>query len=302
MLYLMIACDCDPDRPEYGGDNHTTFHGLRRAITDIGASSIPITWLVRSDVEFPGRMFRGFGFEALQAKGHELAWHCHFWRKGPQGWYQECQDLGWQRECITEGFHNADPARPRFVRTGWCFQTPFTLRVFAGLGILADFSCSPDMVGHATDTNGLPIDRQNWLGAPTRPYHPLGADSQLLEIPTSTYPLSPIKRLTRTLRTRTLRRRGSVGIAGDPLRVRRCLTDLLRQVKAGREPVYFLSYIHPDAVLAGANSGVAENRDDLWNNLRMIEQMAQNEGILYKYVTASELYRIVTHRSREGTI
>ena len=296
MLYLMIACDCDPDRPEYGGDNHSTFDGLRRAVADIGASSVPMTWFVRSDLEYPGGEFRSFGLEALQARGHELAWHCHFWRKGPQGWYQECEDLDWLRECITEGYRNADPARPRFVRTGWCFQTPFTLDVFAGLGILADFSCSPDMLSLSVGPNGLPIDRQNWLGAPTRPYHPLGPDSRLLEIPTSTYPLSLVKRVTRTLRTRTLRRRGSVGIASEPLRVRRCVTDLLRQARAGRTPVYFLSYIHPDAMLADTNSGIGENRDDLWNNLRMIEQMALNARIPYKYVTASELHRILTHK------
>jgi hypothetical protein len=90
MLYIMIACDCDPDRPEYGGDNHTTLGGLRRAVADIGASSIPMTWFVRSDLEYPGGEFRSFGLEALQAKAR-LAWHCHFWRKGPQGWYQSAK-------------------------------------------------------------------------------------------------------------------------------------------------------------------------------------------------------------------
>jgi hypothetical protein len=295
----MIACDCDPDRPEYGGDNHSTFRGLSRAIADIGASSIPVTWFVRSDLEYPGGAFSGFGFEALQAKGHELAWHCHFWRKGPRGWYQESEDSDWLRECIAEGYRNAQPPRPRFVRTGWCFQSTFTLRAFAELGIVADFSCSPDMVSRALGPNGLPIDRQDWLGAPTRPYYPLGADTRLLEIPTSTYPLSPMKRFTRTLRTRTVRRRGSVGIASEPLRVRRCFADLLRQAGAGRAPVYFLSYIHPDAMLAGADSGVGENRDDLWNNLRMIERMAQDERVPCKYVTASELYRVLTDKTGE---
>lgn len=227
-LRVVIGCDCDPDRPEYGGPRYDSLRPFNwrgvdegiRALADIRAeiagqnSPWKVTWCVRSDLQmrrvyddcaWPYKRFRSLWNE-LAAAGDEIAWHPHLWRwdEAAHSWHQETHDDEWIKECLAAGHASLTEAMgrgPCSMRAGWGFHNNVTMLTVNQLGITVDFSAAP---GHRTvgcpDARGSGTSRQiDWSATSDQPYlvsaddyrrapAPGEASLHLVEIP-----LSPLR-------------------------------------------------------------------------------------------------------------
>ncbi|GAB4344918.1 MAG: hypothetical protein Kow0099_24740 [Candidatus Abyssubacteria bacterium] len=206
-LAVILGCDCDPDRPGYGGARYDIRHPSQRwtSLTD-GVSSLltilqrvenvcgvkpRVVFCLRSDSqmkeiygsaswaieEFAGTWRR------LEAEGHELAWHPHLWRWHDDSncWLQEAEDTHWILECLEEGFSQFRRAlgkNPVTSHSGWTFHNNTTMAKLSELGIKVDFSACPGVFFQGgPNKDGTRFDnRIDWRGTPQRWYRPSRAD------------------------------------------------------------------------------------------------------------------------------
>lgn len=206
-LMVILGCDCDPDRPRYGGvryDDRSApqkWHGLTEGLNLLRESldevehatgvKPKVVFCLRSDTQ----MKELYGtaswsvkqyadtWRELEEEGHELAWHPHLWRWSDEGncWYQETQDPEWIADCLESGFSEFSRTlgkNPTTCHTGWTFHNDFTMRKVSELGLKIDFSASPGVFCEGGPSNsGTTFDnRIDWLGTPLKWYHPSEAD------------------------------------------------------------------------------------------------------------------------------
>ena len=202
LLDVVIGCDCDPDRPQYGGTRYDTRaplrwrgvrEGIRRAreiadgVRDDFGNPARITWCVRSDLQMQeiygdcAWAYSEFSdlWEHLARCGDEIAWHPHLWRWHEQEacWYQEIEDEDWIRRCLREG-HRALSDRmghaPTTSRMGWEFHNNVTMQQLNDLGIRVDFSAIPGRytAGRPDKWGSMFNCHVDWRGTPEYPYHP----------------------------------------------------------------------------------------------------------------------------------
>ncbi|MGI5819493.1 MAG: hypothetical protein ACOX9R_15495, partial [Armatimonadota bacterium] len=225
ILDVIIGCDCDPDRPGYGGTRYDTraaltWRGIEEGVprlreiadaaTSDQANPVRITWCIRSDLQmrevhgdcaWPAERF-GALWTALARAGDEIAWHPHLWRwdGGAHCWYQEIEDADWIAECLDAG-HRAllrqTGRAPLTSRTGWEFHNNATMDAMRRLGIRVDFSAIPGRyTPGGSDRWGSRFNcHVDWRGTPETPYAPSAADyrrpaqegepADLLEVPMS---------------------------------------------------------------------------------------------------------------------
>jgi hypothetical protein len=287
-LDILISCDADPDRPEYGGyeqvervPRHTWF-GLNNA----PRAEVPkITWFLRSDYN----AHHDIG-DWCVPPDHELAWHCHFWRWSEKhhAWYQETRDITWMLRCLEQGWRAIGERNVTAFRSGWAYHNLHTLNWLCEHGIEAEVSSVPDMVNTSRTEQGLPVDCMNWLGSPQEPYY-IG---DMLVIPNSTYPYSSLKTCTRFLSGFPrigIRRRGFASIASHPVLFSRVADEALRKVKRGGRAL-LASYFHPDAFLV-REIRHRETEGNFRENLRYLLDCACAEGIALRWWTATEYAR-----------
>ncbi len=205
-LYVVIGCDCDPDRPQYGGvryDSHEPLkwrgvrEGVDRAreiteqIEDDCGNHAKITWCVRSDLQmqqiygdcaWPYAEFAGL-WESLVERGDEIAWHPHLWRWGEQHgcWYQEIEDASWMRDCLCQGYEALSThmgRAPTTSRMGWEFHNDVTMQQVSELGIKVDFSAIPGrFTPGQRDKWGSRFNCYvDWRSTPERSYTPSASD------------------------------------------------------------------------------------------------------------------------------
>lgn len=224
--YIVIVCDCDPDRVEYGGysygEKRLVWNGVTKGIPallegvcrleEYYKCRVPFTWNVRSDDQIK-QVFGNAGWiieeyfdiwDKLRKRGDSLCWHPHLWKWNIQNgyWYQEVKAEHWIEECLSSGYSAfKEIVQPEkvFVHTGWCFQNNFTMKILNELGIIADYSALPGMRndgyrdGKAALTNSF-----DWQITPHKPYFPSLNDYRrnaidnekawkLLEIPSFTF-------------------------------------------------------------------------------------------------------------------
>lgn len=206
ILDVVVGCDCDPDRPGYGGARHDTrgelawrgveegvprLRGIADTVLDDFGNPVRITWCIRSDLQmreiygdcaWPAAQFASL-WRDLESAGDELAWHPHVWRWDHRAgcWYQEIEDDEWITECLEAG--HRDLARrlghaPVTSRTGWEFHNNTTMTTIRRLGIRVDFSAIP-----GRHTPGCPDQwgsrlncHVDWRGTPEEPYVPARSD------------------------------------------------------------------------------------------------------------------------------
>jgi hypothetical protein len=202
-LYVVVSCDCDPDRPAYGGRRYDSrepliwrgievgIPALLGALAELGdepdGNGPKITWAVRSDLQIEelegdcGQAFRRSEslWRRLEAEGHEIGWHCHLWRWDDQysHWYQETRDQDWMGECMTRGHHALTAAMgcsPKALRMGWEFHCNTSMRTAAGLGVVVDLSTAPGRhMRGSTSRDGTGHHKElDWRGSPAEPYRP----------------------------------------------------------------------------------------------------------------------------------
>lgn len=170
--YIVVACDCDPDRVQYGGysygEKRLIWNGVTKSIPalleevsrleEYYKCRIPFTWNIRSDDQIK-QVFGNAGWtveeyfdiwDNLRKRGDSLCWHPHLWKWNIQNgyWYQEVKASYWIEECLSSGYSAfKEIARPEkvFVHAGWCFQNNFTMKILNELGVTADYSALPGM-------------------------------------------------------------------------------------------------------------------------------------------------------------
>ena len=202
---LVIACDCDPDRPAYGGRPYDSrepmtwrgvSEGLPRLLDALDAveaetgQRLNFTWCVRSDLqmsEVHGHAAWAYLEHAelwsrLEERGDELAWHPHLWRWSDSAhcWRQEMQDEEWIVSCLRTGHRALSDALGHPVTTcrmGWEFHNNLTLRTLEELGVVVDISAVPGYRCAGVGGRGSDFHRCNdWSITPTAPYCPSAAD------------------------------------------------------------------------------------------------------------------------------
>ncbi|UCD57397.1 MAG: hypothetical protein JSV16_16595 [Candidatus Hydrogenedentota bacterium] len=206
-LMVILGCDCDPDRPRYGGTRYDVRHSpqkwrglgeginslrecLKRVedVTDVGPK---LVFSLRSDIqikEIYGAASWSIDqyadtWRGLEEEGHELAWHPHLWRWSNEWgcWFQEARDSEWIDGCLELGFSEFSEALgedPTTCHMGWAFHNDVTMRKLSELGLKVDFSASPGVYYEGGPGNaGTAFDnRADWLGTPQKWYHPSEAD------------------------------------------------------------------------------------------------------------------------------
>jgi len=206
LLNVIIGCDCDPDRPQYGGTRYDTRaplrwrgvrEGIRRAreiadgVRDDSGNPARITWCLRSDLQMAeiygdcAWAYSEFSdlWEELAGGGDELAWHPHLWRWHDQEacWYQEMEDEDWMRRCLREGYRALSDRMghaPTTSRMGWEFHNDVTMQQLNDLGIKVDFSAIPGRftAGRPDRWGSMFNCHVDWRGTPEHPYHPSASD------------------------------------------------------------------------------------------------------------------------------
>jgi hypothetical protein len=202
-LLVVLGCDCDPDRPRYGGpryDEHRSplkWRGLEEGISllrgrlekieDATGVTVKAVFFLRSDVQmseicgeasWPALEYAKMWRE-LEKEGHELAWHPHLWRWSPERkcWFQETKDSAWIDECLEIGHEaivEAIGKAPQSSHMGWTFHNNTSMKKLSQLGVKIDFSASPRVFseggpGDAGTTYDNMID---WRGTPQAWYRP----------------------------------------------------------------------------------------------------------------------------------
>ena len=249
ILDVIIGCDCDPDRPKYGGTRYDTsaplrWHGITEGlpllrelsdgIIDDFGTPVRLTWCLRSDLQmeeiygdcaWPIEEFSAL-WRDLERAGDELTWHPHLWRWDIRAgcWYQETEDVDWIIECLRAGhlaFERVMNRSPRTCRAGWEFHNNTTMREIRTLGIRGDFSAIPGRYTQGcSDRWGSRFCGQvDWRGTPIHMYAPSACDYRvpdggeettgLHEIPMSGLHL-PLLRLARIARRVFGRRLGAI--------------------------------------------------------------------------------------------
>ncbi len=206
-LMVLIGCDCDPDRPRYGGVRYDErraplkWDGVERGIRYLRESlervakntgiEPKIVFCVRSDMQ----MAEIYGsaswsvsrhselWRTLERGSHEIAWHPHLWRwsEGEGCWRQETRDTQWIEDCLEVGFSGFTEAlgeSPATCHMGWTFHNNTSMSKISRLGVRVDFSASPGVFieGRSGDAGSAFDNYVDWQGSPLRPFHPSKVD------------------------------------------------------------------------------------------------------------------------------
>ena len=223
--YIVLACDCDPDRQQYGGYPYTqkrlAWKGVSEAIPRLVESIKPVedhmgerihfTWNIRSDAQI--KLLNGASdwvidnFYHLWTKLSEnhdcLAWHPHLWKWDDRdlNWYQEVGDKGWVEDCLYDGFDAMKGIidGEMFTMAGWDYQNNITLSILSRLGVTADYSALPGMKSDGyRDGKSHLTNLFDWSITSHDPYYPSKQDYRrpgnegepvfdILEIPKFTF-------------------------------------------------------------------------------------------------------------------
>lgn len=203
-LEVIILCDADPDRPDYGGARFDTlsplvWRGLSEGaprlldrlpeVRDTAGDAARVTWCVRADENIEqseGSIDAGFRpFENLwrcaSDMGHEIGWHPHHWRWNDERrcWRQETRDRDWMVRNLEKGFA-ALPVAPAVSRCGWGAMDNVTMNTLRRLGVRADCSAAPGMEQPGgPDRRGSDfLGRYDWSRARHAPFQPHERDYQ----------------------------------------------------------------------------------------------------------------------------
>jgi hypothetical protein len=206
-LIMILGCDCDPDRPRFGGPRYDdlrsplTWRGITEGLSllqnslqnienDSGAK-VKMTLFLRSDAQveeihgsaaWPVAEYAEM-WRRLEEQGHELAWHPHLWRWSSEWecWFQETRDSEWIGECLKSGHAGITEAlgkNPASCHMGWTFQNNITMKALSRLGVGIDFSACPGVYNNGGPGDyGTRYDNMiDWLGTPRTWYRPSAVD------------------------------------------------------------------------------------------------------------------------------
>ena len=206
-LLVILGCDCDPDRPRYGGAYHNMrqspqkWRGVEEGIGLLcerlkniekrTGVEPKVVFCLRSDVQMQeicddaAWMIKHYSdlWRRLADEGHELAWHPHLWRWSDEAkcWHQDIEDSEWIDRCLEiglSGFSEALGSSPVTCHMGWTFHNDVTMKKISESGLKVDFSACPDVyhMGGPGNTGSTFDNMIDWRGTPQRWYRPSEAD------------------------------------------------------------------------------------------------------------------------------
>ncbi|MDP8223989.1 MAG: GNAT family N-acetyltransferase [Candidatus Lernaella stagnicola] len=286
-ITVLVLCDADPDRPDYGGRRFDqpgplTWRGLREGVPrlrselhglrDHQGRELPILWVLRADEQIaachgdPGWQLQEFAdlWTELQDAGHEIGWHPHHWRWSDEHdcWYQETRDTAWQRANLERGAAAFDTP-PRFARMGWYAMNDATMQAMRDLGVEMDLSAMPGLRHPGgVDKRGTHFAGEyDWSRCRHGAYRPHAADYQshavrpsgLIEMPLTTIESAAV----RTMYTVRYLLRGGSGMTGRYTSINitahhAIFSLMMRHVLAQAEKrghATLAAYFHPDELL-----------------------------------------------------
>jgi hypothetical protein len=206
-LLVILGCDCDPDRPLYGGVDHRArrleqkWRGIEEGIVLLRERLEKIerrinirpkvVFCLRSDFQmkeiygeaaWPIQRYSDM-WSRLADEGHELAWHPHLWRWSDdwECWYQDIQDAEWIRKCLKTGlsaYSEATASSPITCHMGWTFHNNLTMNLISEFGLKVDFSASSGVYYEGGPGNtGTVFDNMiDWRETPHGWYRPSESD------------------------------------------------------------------------------------------------------------------------------
>lgn len=293
-IHVIVACDADPDRPDYGGTRFNdsgplVWNGMTEGVpkllsvlegvTDHRSRALPVIWCLRADsqierchgkVDWAIRQFADLS-KRLEDAGHVIGWHPHHWRwsRTDRCFFQETKDRKWQISNLNLG-HSAFKTLPKFSRTGWYAMDDRTLCTLEELGVGMDLSAMPGMehLGGPDKRGSHFVGQYDWSRCREIPYRPHPQDYQshqvrekgIVELPCTTVASRAINGV---FALRYKMRGGPGGYTGQrvglnitahPLLFSAVIRQVLGQAKAGRS-TYFASYFHADELL-GTGPGI----------------------------------------------
>lgn len=263
---------------------------IREAL-DAFAPGIPVTWFVRVDNQIadiygrPGHLLETHRnlFERLRARGDEIAWHPHLYRRKAGGWEQETDDaalLTAMRDAIADmrslGFE------PRCGRIGEAYGSAGLMAAFDACGIRYD---STAMSGRRRMDGERLID---WRDTPPTAYRPSKADHrvpgdpahEVVEIPMSMLKVKADYDVEPFLRYLDLSYR-TEAVAGG--------VDKL----VGDAP-YLVSVTHPSALMPdfapkGGHGLLSFDLANMTRTLRLLAETADAKGRTLRFTTLGAL-------------
>ncbi len=286
-ITVLLLCDADPDRPDYGGRRFDeagplSWRGLREGvprllreiegIRDGNDRPLPILWLVRADEQIavchddPAWALCEFSdiWDDLQTRGHTLGWHPHHWRwaDDKKCWYQETTDDNWLRANLELGA-GAFAEPPPVSRLGWYAMNETTMNALDDLGVQLDLSAMPGLErrGGIDHRGACFVGEYDWSRCKRGPYRPHSADYQshdvrptgVIELPLTTIDSAAV----RAMYSLRYRLRGGGGIVGRftsiNITAHAAIFSLMnRHVLAEakeRGHASLIAYFHPDELL-----------------------------------------------------
>lgn len=258
---------------------------------DAFAPDVPVTWFVRVDNQIadiygrPGHLLeqhRGL-FEDLRARGDEIAWHPHLYRRTGEGWEQETDDaalLTAMQAAIADmralGFD------PRCGRIGEAYGSNGLMAAFDTCGIAYD---STAMSGRKRVDGERTID---WLDTPRTAYRPSKADHRVpgspahdvIEIPMSMLKVKADYDAEPFLRYLDLSYR-TEAVAGG-------MDALVCEVP------YLVAVTHPSALMPdfapkGGHGLLSFDLDNMTRTLRLLAETAEAKGRELTFTTLDAL-------------
>lgn len=197
---IIIGCDCDQDRSEYGGTlldvRELKWKGIEQGLENVKeifsrakdkvGNHAKVTWFIRSDLmikkiygssSWCAEYYRNL-WNDLKLRGDELSWHPHLtrWSDIKNCWYQEIQDKRWIEKCLREGHSNLEKELGipiRSAKAGYYFHNNSTMKIFNDLGIRIDLSATPGIINKGLSRRGsFFVSAYDWKITPDFPYFP----------------------------------------------------------------------------------------------------------------------------------
>lgn len=313
-VVVIVGCDCDPDRPMYGGIQYNSmekmvWRGITEGIpnakeiandfVDSYDKNPKFTLFVRSDEQI-NEIYDDYAFEyrgffnlwhELKRDGDEIGWHPHLWRWTDEykTWYQEIEDERWIERCLMGGYKAIpEEFKPLSVRMGWDFHNNFTMQTLDNLGIKCDLSALPGLRSEGAEVHQVIVDKYNWISSPKKPYKPCKTNYQvacnnmralrITEIPLTTGNIALWLFILKTLLGRSRRRFYELNPTKHPVYTRNIIK---KAFKTG----YLVMYSHPDELLPekGLFSYI-----NFRKNFEIIAEMSKKYNLSYTYRTATE--------------
>jgi hypothetical protein len=281
-LYVAIGVDCDPDRDAYPA--RLAWRGVEALPRLFDIPDVRWTFNVRADTQV--RDYCGSArycwdeyrpiWDAATARGDAIAWHLHYFGRDGRQDTSEANIL----ENIRVGADALGP--PEVVHMGWTFQSDFSIRQLAAVGVRVDYSPVPRLKFGGRGG----VDAQDWSAFAYRPQLWHGVRM----IPAYTFP-------HRLLARRFGTERVMLATTTSPLLYRSLLAEFFR---SGLD--FFVSYFHADELVSALGDWRRRlySYDNLVENLRRLREMAAERDYRVRFVTIPELAEVLFGDGRTG--